>query len=39
MIEKQRGHGEIGFSVVREATVGQHKVIFAGNGEQIEITP
>ncbi len=34
-----RGHGEIGFSVVRGGDiVGQHKVIFAGNGEQIEIT-
>ena len=34
-----RGHREIGFSVFRGGdVVGQHKVIFAGNGEQIEIT-
>ena len=37
--KKNREHGEIGFSVVRGGDiVGQHKVIFAGNGEQIEIT-
>ena len=35
----KREHGEIGFSVVRGGDiVGQHKVIFAGHGEQIEIT-
>ena len=38
-VKTSRGHGEIGFSVVRGGDiVGQHKVIFAGNGEQIEIT-
>ena len=33
-----RGHGEIGFSVVRGGDiVGQHKVIFAGNGNKLKL--
>ena len=39
MAEKEKEDREIGFSVIRGGDiVGQHKVIFAGNGEQIEIT-
>jgi len=35
----ERGHGDIGFAVVRGGDiVGEHSVIFAGDGERVEIT-